>query len=133
WPCGWVIEYCSPFGSVRCARNPIERNALPTTRPGPRSKAQSAQLLGVTLPLLGDLDPHIEIHSATQQRLDVRAGSCPDLLESLSLAAEDDGFLTVPLDVQHRVHVDEILPVLPGHHLLDRHREGMRQDRKSVV
>ena len=41
--------------------------------------------------------------------------------------ADDDALLAVPLDVEHRVHVDQIVAVRPRVDLLDHHRQRVRQ------
>ena len=44
-----------------------------------RSEAEAAQLLGVTLPVLGNGDVQVEVHPGTNQRFDLQSRPPPDI------------------------------------------------------
>ena len=46
------------------------------------SEAQAAELLGVALPVLGDLDVQVEVHPLAEQRLDAGARVRADLAQA---------------------------------------------------
>ncbi len=73
------------------------------------SEAELAQLLGVALPLLGDLDVQVEVDRRAQQLLDLRAGVGADLAQAGTLLADDDALLAVALDVDVDAYVDQRL------------------------
>src|SRR5690606_24285664 len=56
-------------------------------------EAQPAQLLGVALPVLGDLHPQVEVDAAAQQRFDLPACPGADLAQPGALRADDDRLL----------------------------------------
>src|ERR1035438_1997625 len=90
-------------------------------------KAQAAQLLGVALPVLGDLDVQVEVDLGAQQRLDLVAGTAAYLLQPRALGADDDGLLARPLHVKLGVYVGEVRTTWPRPHLLDHDRDRVRQ------
>src|SRR6516164_11550943 len=79
---------------------------------------EAAELPGVALPVLGDLDVQVEVDPGSQQRLDLAAGPAADLLEPRSPRADDDGLLARPLHVELGVHVGEVVAARPRSHLL---------------
>src|ERR1022692_1067612 len=90
-------------------------------------EAEAAQLFRVPLPVLGDLDPQVQVDPGPEQRLDLAAGLRADLLQPRALGADHDRLLAGPLDVHDRVDVDEVGAAFPGRHLLDDNRDGVRQ------
>ena len=62
-------------------------------RAEPGSEAELAQLLGVALPVLGDLHVQVEVDRGAQQRLDLLAGLRADVLQPRALVADDDALL----------------------------------------
>src|SRR5699024_5232241 len=71
---------------------------------GPTSEPQPPQLLGIALPLLGDLDPQVQMDLAAQQAVDLGTGPRPDLPQPRAAPADDDPLLAVALDEQRRTH-----------------------------
>src|SRR5271155_4728963 len=73
-------------------------------------EAEAAELLGVALPVLGDLDVQVEVDPGAQESLDLVAGPGADVLQPRSPRAYDDGLLARPLHVQLGVHVGQVVP-----------------------
>ena len=90
-------------------------------------EAEAAQVLGVALPVLGDPDVQVEVDPRAEQRLDLAAGPAADVLQPLALGADDDRLLARPLDVDLGVHVDQVRLPLARAHLLDQHRDRVRE------
>lgn len=72
-------------------------------------KPQSAKLFGVALPVLGDLDPQVEIDLGAQQVFDLATGRGTHLPQPGTTLADDDALLTISLDVQRGVYVDQVV------------------------
>src|SRR4051794_38624131 len=68
--------------------------------PGVPSEAEALELLGIALPVLGDLDVQVEVDLLPQQGLDAAPRLGPDLLEPGATTADDDRLLARPLDEQ---------------------------------
>src|ERR1700757_2089535 len=98
---------------------------LPRAPPGsPRAlEAKPAKLFGIALPVLGDLDPQIEIDLGAQQLLDLAPRGGAHFAQPGTTLADHDPLLAVALDVKNRVHVDQIVAALPRVDLVDRHRQ----------
>src|ERR1700740_833615 len=62
-------------------------------------EAETTQLLGVALPLLGDLDLQVEVDAGAEERLDLLAGTRPDLLEAGAAGTDDDRLLALAFDI----------------------------------
>src|SRR4051794_38653496 len=105
--------WCSP--SRHCASDSRSPRPVPC-RARPRSETEAAQLLGVALPLFGDLDVQVEVHLRAEQCLELFTGLCPDLAQPLTLVPEDDALLAVALDVEERVDVDHVVAALMREH-----------------
>src|SRR3954468_21148488 len=90
------------------------------------SVPQPVQLLGVVLPLAEHGDVQLEVDPAAEQLLQADAGLGADRLDHLAAATEQHRLLAGPLDVQQRVHLDQLgaLPLRgrPPGDLLPRHR-----------
>ena len=74
----------------------------------------------------------VEVHTAAQQLLNVRAGLGANLLETRALAADDDGLLGVALNVDVHMNVEHgravvTLAARPLDDLLDLDGQGVRQ------
>src|SRR3954451_2980485 len=93
---------------------------------GEGSEAEAAQLLRVALPLLRDLDAEGEEHRLAHERLDAgpSAGAGPG--QAAAGLADDDALLAVPLDVEARVDLEEVL-VLALDEVVDGDRDRVRQ------
>src|ERR1035437_2067891 len=76
--------------------------------------AEAAKRGGVAAPVGKHLHVQVEIDRRSDERLDLDARSRADGLDARSAGADEDAFLTVALDVQHRpnVHRGAGLPVL---------------------
>src|SRR5690606_38875819 len=83
------------------------------------SEAEAAELLGVALPVLRDLDVEVEVHPRAEQGLDPAPGPGADLPQPRPSAADDDGLLGVPLDEQVDVDVEQRRAPLPARSLTD--------------
>src|SRR5919205_4323353 len=94
------------------------------------SVPQPVELLGVVLPLAEDGDVQVEVHPAAEQLLKAGARLGADPLDHLPATAEQHRLLAGPLDVQQRVHLDELgarpLGIGATDQLLDGDREGVR-------
>src|SRR3954467_3067634 len=94
------------------------------------SVPQPVQLLGVVLPLAEDGDVQIQVHPGAQQLLQAHPRLAADGLDHLATAAEQPRLLGLPLDVQQRVHLDQLVPralaVGTADQLLHRDGEGVR-------
>src|SRR5580704_12773522 len=90
-------------------------------------EAEAAELLGVALPVLGDLDVQVEVDPGAQESLDLPAGAGADVLQPRSPGADDDGLLARPLHVQLGVHIGQVVPAGVRAHLLDHDRDRVRQ------
>src|SRR6266571_2099628 len=88
---------------------------------------EPAKLLRVPLPVLGDLNPQIQVDPRAEERFDLLSGPAADLPEPCALGADDDGLLAWPLDVDDRVDIGE--PALIGalRDLLDQHGDRVRE------
>src|SRR4051794_39689134 len=94
------------------------------------SEAQLAELAGVALPVLGDLDAGVEVDGGAEDGFDLLAGHGADLAEPGALVADHDALLGVALDVQAGVDDEHRLvggPVGVEGHLLDDDRDRVRQ------
>src|SRR5699024_4499201 len=104
---------------------------------GPTSEPQPPQLLGIALPLLGDLDPQVQMDLAAQQRVDLGTGPRPNLPQPRAAPADDDPLLAVALDEQRRTHHqaplarsdlgEGVAARIRLDDLLDHHRDRVRQ------
>src|SRR4051794_41972028 len=74
-----------------------------------RSEPQLAELPRVALPVLGDLDPEVEVDRRAQQGLDLLAGDGPDLAQPGPPVTDHDALLRGPLDVQAGADVQQRL------------------------
>src|ERR671921_742714 len=72
------------------------------------SVAQPVELLGVVLPFAQDGDVQLEVHPGAEQRLHAGPRLAADGLDDLPALAEQHRLLAVPLDVQQRVHLDQL-------------------------
>src|SRR3954447_8541071 len=72
------------------------------------SVAQPIQLLRVVLPLAEHRDVQFEVHPGAEQRLHARPGLRADRLDDRAALAQQHRLLAVPLDVQQRVHLDQL-------------------------
>src|SRR4051812_512004 len=94
------------------------------------SVAQPVELLRVVLPLAEDGDVQVQVPPGAEQLLETGAGLGADRLDHLATAAEQHRFLGGALDVQQRVHLDQLVPLALGvrtpDQLLDGHRQGVR-------
>src|SRR5665647_781185 len=96
---------------------------------GPGLETEPLQLLGIALPVLGDLDVQIEVDPLAEQHLDPLARGGADLTKTGSALADDDGLLAGPFDedvdpdVEHR---RDLGSTLPGRHLLDDDGQAVR-------
>src|SRR6516165_3724014 len=88
---------------------------------------ETAELTGVALPVLGDLDTQVEVDPGAEERLDLAAGPAAHVLQPRSPRADDDGLLAGPLHVELGVHVGEVVAAGPRPHLLDHHGDRVRQ------
>src|SRR5580698_6814720 len=88
-----------------------------TVRPGSVVEPEAAELLGVTLPVLGDLDVQVEVHLGAQEGFDLVPGPAADVLQPGAPGADDDGLLARPLHIQLGVHVDQVVPAGVRAHL----------------
>src|SRR5665811_1287800 len=96
----------------------------------PSLKTQPPQLLGVALPLLGDLDLQVEEARRTENPLDLHPRGAADLPQSRTVLPDDDAFLAVAFDENVGAYVHQRLvvgPVGAGHHFIDHYRNGMRK------
>ena len=106
-----------------------QRAAL-VPRASRRLRTRACAAGGVALPVLGDLDPQVEVDRRAQQRLDLLAGGGADVAQPGPLVADHDALLGVALDVQVGVDVEQRLvvgPVLTQPHLLDHDGDRVRQ------
>src|SRR4051794_37152072 len=87
------------------------------------SEAGAAELGGVALPVLGDLDEQVEVDLLAQHRLDLLAGAGADVLEARAGAADDDRLLRRALDEDLGADGED----LARGDLLDDHGEGVGQ------
>src|SRR5690606_11230168 len=94
------------------------------------SETEAAELLGVALPVLGDLDVEVEEDLRAEQRLDPAPGTGADLPQPRAAAADDDRLLGVARGEDDDPHVDQRwlspAPLPPGPRL-DHHRQRARQ------
>src|SRR6266545_5448119 len=80
-----------------------------------RSVAEPGELLGVALPVLGDLDVQVEVDARSQYLLELGAGAGADVAEHRAAATEDDRLLAAPLDEQAGADHQEVAALLgPG-------------------
>jgi hypothetical protein len=87
-------------------------------------------VLGVGLPVLGDLDVQVEIDRRTEQGLDLAAGVGADVAQPGPLVADHDALLAVALEEDVGVDVEQRLvvrPALAQHHLVDGDGDRVRQ------
>src|SRR5882757_5676097 len=61
-------------------------------------EAEAAQLLGIALPVLGDLDPQVQEDLGAEQRLDLLASAGSDVLQPFALVPDQDPLLAGPFD-----------------------------------
>src|SRR6266702_7757655 len=100
----------SRTGAVRGPRH----GGDPGSRAAARSvvEAEAAQLLRVALPVLGDLDPQVEVDPGAEERLDLPPRLAAHFLQPGALGADDDGLLARPFHVHQGVHVDQVAAAL---------------------
>src|SRR5690606_29099067 len=96
----------------------------PGRRTSGRSEPQPAQLLRVTLPVLGHAYVQVQIDPGAEQPLDLGPSPRADLLQAGSLAPDHDRLLAGPLHVHVGVDASEVLLPLD---LLHQHRDRVRQ------
>src|SRR4029453_18602390 len=68
----------------------------------PLSEPEAGQLAGVALPVLGHLDPEIEVDLGAEQGLELGPGLGADVAQDRPAAAEHDRLLAGPLHEQER-------------------------------
>src|SRR3954451_13487490 len=94
------------------------------------SVPQPVELLGIVLPLPQHRDVQVEVHAAAEELREPGAGLGTDPLDHLAAATEQHRLLAGALDVQQRVHLDQLGALAPGvgtaDQLLDRDGEGVR-------
>src|SRR6478736_5695484 len=89
---------CADSRPLRVQDAPTRRPCAYKTRrlgvPGP-SEAELAELAGVALPVLGDLDVQVEVDGDAEEGLDLLAGLGTDVAEAGALVADHDPLLRV--------------------------------------
>src|SRR6266581_5847119 len=88
---------------------------------------EPAKLLRVPLPVLGDLNPQIQVDPRAKECLDLLPGLAADLPEPCALGTNDNGLLAWPLDVHDGVNVGESAVIGALGHLLDHDGDRVRQ------
>src|SRR6478736_2969381 len=94
------------------------------------SEAETLQLLGVALPVLGHLDVQVEVDLLAEERLDALARVRADLTQPGAPTSDDDRLLARALHEDVDPHVEQRLVLgapLPRHHLLDDDGQRVRQ------
>src|ERR1700740_1072039 len=90
-------------------------------------ETKPAKLFGIALPVLGDLDPQVEIDLGAQQLLDLAPRGGAHFPQPGAALSDHDPLLAVALDVKDRVYIDQVVTALPRVDLVDHHRQRMRQ------
>ena len=60
-------------------------------------------------PVLLDLDPALEVDLGAQEPFGIFPGLGADALEHLTLLADEPALVSLPLTVDHRVNIDDLL------------------------
>lgn len=90
----------------------LQATRCQSTEPGVRVlsaevEAQTPQLLGITLPVLGDLHMQVEVDLGSEQCFDAAPGFASDRLESAAALADDDRLLAGSFDIEVDVDVPQ--------------------------